>query len=64
MHAVTGPLQTGTYVIQIAERPGQFHTVKEDRSGFALTRDSHLDGAAKVSAYLETFMLVLTVAHH
>ena len=56
MRAVTGPLQTGTYVIQIAERPGQFHTVKEDRSGFALTRDSHLDGAAKVSAYLETFM--------
>lgn len=53
MRAVTGPVQTGIYVVQIVERPGQFHAVKGDRSGFALTKDSQLDGAAKVSAYFE-----------
>ncbi|KAF8720410.1 hypothetical protein AX14_010988 [Amanita brunnescens Koide BX004] len=40
MHAyTTGPLQTGTYVLQAVDRPGEFETVKEDRSNFGSSRD-------------------------
>ena len=46
MRAVTGPLQTGTYVFYPVDRPGEFRSVKEDRSKFGFSRD--YNRAAKV----------------
>ncbi|KAK2465090.1 hypothetical protein APHAL10511_002898 [Amanita phalloides] len=40
MRAVTGPLQTGTYVVEIVDYPGEFVAVDNDVSKFAFTEST------------------------
>jgi len=50
MRPFTGPVQTGTYIFELAETPGEYWTVSSDRSKFTFTNDSRSD-AAKVSVF-------------
>jgi len=38
MRAVTGPLKTGTYILEAVTNDGEFVTISEDKSKFALTK--------------------------
>ena len=48
MRAVTGPLKTGTYILEAATNDGEFVTISEDKSKFALTKCPESE-ATKVS---------------
>lgn len=50
MRAATGPLKTGTYILEAATGPhaGEFATISKDQSKFALTKVP-LSEATKVS---------------
>ena len=50
MRPVTGPLQTGTYVVELVEDPGKYPTVNSDRSKLTFTNDPRSD-AAKVRMF-------------
>ncbi|KAF8711450.1 hypothetical protein AX14_013296 [Amanita brunnescens Koide BX004] len=39
MRAVTGPLKTGTYIVEAANAPGEFATLNNDKSKLALTKN-------------------------
>ncbi|KAF8696497.1 hypothetical protein AX14_001558 [Amanita brunnescens Koide BX004] len=39
MHAVTGPLPTGTYIMEAVDAPGEFGTLNKDQTKFALTKN-------------------------
>jgi hypothetical protein len=48
MRAVTGPLKTGTYILEAVTNDGEFVTISEDKSKFALTKCPESE-ATKVS---------------
>ncbi len=50
MRPITGPVQTGTYMIELVEDPGKYTTVNSDKSKFAVTKNSRND-AAKVRVF-------------
>ncbi|KAF8720415.1 hypothetical protein AX14_010992 [Amanita brunnescens Koide BX004] len=43
MRAVTGPLQTGTYIVEPVSARGEFATLNKDQSKVALTKNHQSD---------------------
>lgn len=52
MRAVTGPLQTGTYIVEPVSARGEFATLNKDQSKVALTKN-HQSDAVKVFDHFE-----------
>jgi hypothetical protein len=62
MRAVTGPLKTGTYIVEAANAPGEFATLNNDKSKLALTKNPESE-AVKVRYFIMLKIRVIVHLH-